>query len=74
MQINTKLLAVLGAAAAASVASAQVGTGGTITDRLTTFTVADYTGTGTGNGPSADLRVGGLGNPDHLDSAWWWFR
>ena len=74
MRINSNILTAGVVAGLASIASAQVGTGGTITDRLTTFTIADYTGTGTGNGPGADLRVGGIGNPDHLDSAWWWFR
>jgi MYXO-CTERM domain-containing protein len=59
---------------ASSAAWAQVGTGGTITSRNVSFSITDYLGDGTGAGANSDLTVGGIGNPDHLNSAWWWFR
>jgi hypothetical protein len=62
------------AALVSSSAFAQVGTGGTITSRNVSFSVTDYLGDGTGAGASSDLTVGGIGNPAHLNSAWWWFR
>jgi uncharacterized protein (TIGR03382 family) len=65
-------LAVIGACAAASLA--QVGSGGTITNGLTSFSIVDYLGDGTGDGPTSDFRVGGIGNPDHMNRAWWWYR
>lgn len=55
-------------------AAAQAGSGGTITNGLTSFSVVDYLGDGTGIGPTSDLRVGGIGNPDHMNRAWWWYR
>lgn len=59
----------------ASVSLAQVGSGGTITDGDTSFTLADYTGNGTGNGPNADFSVDtSASNTDHMYQAWWWFR
>ena len=58
----------------ASASFAQVGTGGTIANGNATFSIADYLGNGTGNGPTANLSVGGIGNPDHLQQAWWWYR
>lgn len=60
--------------AIASVSFGQAGTGGSISNGNVNFTIADYLGDGTGSGASSDLSVGGLGNPDHVQSAWWWFR
>jgi MYXO-CTERM domain-containing protein len=64
----------VGVAGLASMSLGQVGTGGTITSGNTSFTIADYLGNGAGSGPTADLHVGGSGNPDQLQQAWWWFR
>lgn len=74
MKFWASTTAVLIAVGTASTAFAQAGTGGSITDNNATFTIADYLGSGTGNGPLADFRVGGTGNPDHLFQAWWWYR
>ena len=74
MKISKTLLVLAGLGACASASFAQVGTGGTISNGFTNFTIGDYLGSGTGAGPLADMRVGGLGNPDHLNNAWWWFR
>ncbi|MBU6413792.1 MAG: hypothetical protein KGS45_09975 [Planctomycetes bacterium] len=57
-----------------SMALAQVGSGGTISNGFSSFSVVDYVGDGTGDGPTSDFRVGGTGNPDHLNRAWWWYR
>lgn len=65
-------LAVIGACAGVSLA--QAGSGGTITNGLSSFSVVDYLGDGTGAGPTANFSVGGSGNPDHLNRAWWWYR
>ncbi|MBU6414280.1 MAG: hypothetical protein KGS45_12515 [Planctomycetes bacterium] len=67
-------IALLTTAALATCAFAQSGTGGTAVNGFTSFTITDSPTTGTANAPSADFRVGGLGNPDHLTSSWWWFR
>ena len=60
--------------AIASSCFAQAGTGGSITSGNVNFTIADYLGNGTGSGPTSNLNVGGTGNPDHVQAAWWWFR
>jgi hypothetical protein len=67
-------IALLTTAALASAAMAQSGTGGTVSNGFSSFTIADSPTSGTANAPSADFRVGGTGNPDHLASSWWWFR
>lgn len=60
--------------AASGSSLAQVGSGGTITSGFSSFSVVDYLGDGTGTGPTSDFRVGGFGNPDHMNRAWWWYR
>lgn len=67
-------IALIATAALASAAFAQSGTGGTATNGFSTFTMTDSPTSGSANAPGADFRVGGLGNPDHLYSSWWWFR
>lgn len=69
-----KSIPVIVAVAFAAPALAQVGSGGTITNGSTTFTLNDYLGDEFGAGTTADLRVGGPGNPDHLFQAGWWYR
>lgn len=65
-------LAILSGATAVSFA--QAGSGGSISSGFTSFSIVDYLGDGTGSGPTSDLRVGGIGNPDHMNRAWWWYR
>lgn len=67
-------IAILTTAALASAAMAQSGTGGTVTNGFSSFTITDSPTSGTSTGPSANFSVGGTGNPDHLTSSWWWFR
>jgi hypothetical protein len=67
-------IALIATAALTSCAFAQVGTGGTAVNGFTSFTITDSPTSGTAGAPHADFRVGGLGNPDHLTSSWWWFR
>ncbi len=74
MNRNILNIGVVAGLAIASVSFGQAGTGGSITSGNVNFTIADYMGNGTGGGPSSNLSVGGLGNPDHVQSAWWWFR
>ena len=74
MSRNIWSVGALAGLALASASLAQVGTGGTITSGNTRFTIADYLGNGAGNGPTSDLTVGGIGNPDHVQATWWWFR
>ncbi|MBU6413790.1 MAG: hypothetical protein KGS45_09965 [Planctomycetes bacterium] len=57
----------------ASSALAQSGSGGTVTQGFSSFTLGDV-GTGASDQPLADFSVGGSGNPDHLFQNWWWFR
>lgn len=57
----------------ASTALAQSGSGGTVTQGFSSFTLGDV-GTGASDQPLADFSVGGPGNPDHLFQNWWWFR
>jgi hypothetical protein len=75
--MNTRIAQITAAALTsilASAAFAQSGTGGTATNGFSSFTIADSPTSGSAGAPSADFRVGGLGNPDHLSSSWWWFR
>lgn len=71
--MNARIALIITAAIASS-AFAQSGTGGTATNGFSTFTITDSPTSGAANAPSADFRVGGSGNPDHLYSSWWWFR
>lgn len=57
----------------ASTALAQTGSGGTVSQGFSSFTLGDI-GTGPSDQPFADFSVGGTGNPDHLFQNWWWFR
>lgn len=67
--------AVVAVAGMASAVFGQVGSGGTISDGDTSFTLSSYTGDGTGDGPSADFSVDTSGSDtDHMFQAWWWFR
>ena len=62
-------------AAIAGFASAQPGTGGTITHLNATFTQGDSPTTGTtATAPAGLFTLGGTGNPDHLGASWWWTR
>lgn len=72
--MKTQILVGLATLAVSGAAMAQIGTGGTITNGASSFTLEAYLGDGDGIGPGADLQVGGMGNPDHLSQAWWWFR
>lgn len=67
-------IALLATAALTSASMAQVGTGGSVTSGFTSFSITDSPTSGSASAPSADFRVGGTGNPDHLASSWWWFR
>lgn len=57
----------------ASTALAQTGSGGTVSQGFSSFTLGDI-GTTASDQPLADFSVGGTGNPDHLFQNWWWFR
>lgn len=70
--LKNTLIAVAGLALA-STAWAQVGSGGTVSQGFSSFTLGDV-GTGSSDQPFADFSVGGPGNPDHLFQNWWWFR
>lgn len=74
MNQNLTIIGVVAGLAFASSCFGQAGTGGSISSGNVNFTIADYMGDGTGAGPSSNLTVGGAGNPDHLQAAWWWFR
>lgn len=70
-----KIAAIVALAGLASVGFGQAGSGGTITDGDTSFTLSDYTGNGFGTGPGADFVVDSSNtNTDHLFQSWWWFR
>lgn len=70
----SKILALVAVAGASSAAFAQVGSGGTATNGLSSFTLNDYTGDDTGTGALSSFSVGGAGNPDHAFQTWWWYR
>lgn len=72
--MKIRCAATLAALALAPAAFAQVGSGGTITDGLTSYHLNDYTGNGTGSGATSNFSVGGSGNPDHMFANWWWYR
>jgi len=57
----------------ASSALAQSGSGGTVSQGFSSFTLGDI-GTSPSSQPLADFSVGGTGNPDHLFQNWWWYR
>jgi hypothetical protein len=59
----------------ASTAYGQAGSGGTISDGNSFFTMAVSPTSNTGTGPvSADLRVGGAASTDSVFQSWWWYR
>jgi uncharacterized protein (TIGR03382 family) len=60
--------------AVASNALAQVGSGGTINQGSSTFTIADYPTVGTGNGNTSNFRVNDPAGVDHAFQTNWWFR
>lgn len=68
-----RAVAAMAAAAAFSTsATAQLGTGGTLTDGSATFTQGDVpTDAAATAGPLTDFIVGGS---DHLFQSWWWLR
>lgn len=57
----------------ASTALAQSGSGGSITQGFSNFSLTDI-GTGATASPLASFSVGGAGNPNHMYQNWWWFR
>lgn len=57
----------------ASTALAQSGSGGSITQGFSNFSLTDI-GTGATDSPFASFSVGGTGNPNHMYQNWWWFR
>jgi MYXO-CTERM domain-containing protein len=73
--MSKSVVGILAVAGLASAAFAQAGSGGTIVDGDTRFTLSSYTGGGTGVGPTADFVVdAGQTDTDHMFQAWWWFR
>jgi hypothetical protein len=68
------VFAVAVAMAAVSAATAQTGTGFTISDGNVFFTSGNSPTAVTGGAVSADFRVTGAAGTDHLFSNWWWFR
>ncbi|MDX2147787.1 MAG: hypothetical protein SFZ23_09725 [Planctomycetota bacterium] len=68
-------IAALAVTGLATAALGQVGSGGTITDGDSSFSLGEYTGDGSGTGPLSDFSVdAGASNTDHLFQTWWWFR
>jgi hypothetical protein len=60
---------------AAGPALGQTGSGGTISDGMSVFTMAASPTSSTGTGPlSADLRITGAAGTDSLFQSWWWYR
>lgn len=60
---------------AGSAAWAQPSVGGQIQDGFAVFSIAPGSNTGpTGNGAQTNFSVNGLGGPNQLSQAWWWFR
>lgn len=57
----------------ASTALAQSGSGGSIAQGFSNFSLTDI-GTGATDSPFASFSVGGAGNPNHMYQNWWWFR
>ncbi len=74
MKIQSVLLGAVAGLALSSAAFGQVGSGGSISNNASSFTIGDIDTTSGGNGPLADFRVGGAGNPDHLFQQYWWYR
>lgn len=74
MKVRSVLIGAVAGLAFGSAAFAQVGSGGSISNNASSFTIGDIDTTSGGNGPLADFRVGGAGNPDHLFQQYWWYR
>lgn len=72
--MNAFGIAIVAGTLVAGSALGQVGSGGTISNGDTVFTIADYATSGTGNGQTANFSVTGAAGTDHMFQTNWWYR